>query len=458
MKARRHAAIIVFIWLSCFYSSASFGSAGDNQVQYFPQLAFGGGYNTTWQFTGLGAGTSVVTVEFFAQNGLPLTVPTDLGTSNTFSFVLEGSASESVRTRGAGTQINAGWAKVTSTQSIGATETFRVAAADGNIICQAAVLSSGSVSGATVFAPDPRNTALAMVNVGSVTSTFGFNLIGKDGRTVASGSRNLEPASQTGLYVNQIPGLENTTAVDGSLEVTASQPFVLVTLEFEGRTFASAPVLHARIPTSADRTNLLDSILALKQGLDASLNEFLGPDPSDITPYADFLTHPDTGMTRLVPRGLYDQVLPIVGGGAYYSFVLHTHEYGHGSDISLEQSKLEVGFAGIDFGFLTDLGNTPIEQVGLDHPALQYLNSYVPPAVDANARAEQQRAGTGFTVASYYYRDTLPATPNTTYALRSISYQLSDVLVVFRIVRIDSDGSVILAWKKLATYAVPQSQ
>jgi hypothetical protein len=43
-----------------------------------------------------------------------------------------------------------------------------------------------------------------------------------------------------------------------------------------------------------------------------------------------------------------------------------------------------------------------------------------------------------------------------TYILRSIDYSESDVLVAFRVVRRDTDGSVIIAWKLLRKYAVPQ--
>ncbi|MEK6283404.1 MAG: hypothetical protein AABN95_23880 [Acidobacteriota bacterium] len=39
--------------------------------------------------------------------------------------------------------------------------------------------------------------------------------------------------------------------------------------------------------------------------------------------------------------------------------------------------------------------------------------------------------------------------------LRSIGYRASDVLVAFKVVRQDTDGSVILAWKLLKKYPVP---
>jgi hypothetical protein len=161
-------------------------------------------------------------------------------------------------------------------------------------------------------------------------------------------------------------------------------------------------------------------------------------------------------MTSIAPRGLYDQLLAITGGGAYFSFADLTHEYGYGSDLELQQGSFGVGFAGYDFGFLTNLGDVPIEGIGSSHPGLQYLNSYVPPTNDAEIRAEQQRSGTGFTVGTYYYRGRLPAKVLNTYGLRSIVYGRSDVLVVFRVVRFDSDGSTMLVWKKLATFPVPQ--
>jgi hypothetical protein len=51
---------------------------------------------------------------------------------------------------------------------------------------------------------------------------------------------------------------------------------------------------------------------------------------------------------------------------------------------------------------------------------------------------------------------TLPLRSNSTYLVRSINYSDSDVLVAFRVVRVDTDGSAILLWKSLATFAIPQ--
>jgi hypothetical protein len=44
---------------------------------------------------------------------------------------------------------------------------------------------------------------------------------------------------------------------------------------------------------------------------------------------------------------------------------------------------------------------------------------------------------------------------DSTYLLRSVNYNTSDLLVAFRVVRIDADNSVIIAWKRLKKYSTP---
>jgi hypothetical protein len=45
---------------------------------------------------------------------------------------------------------------------------------------------------------------------------------------------------------------------------------------------------------------------------------------------------------------------------------------------------------------------------------------------------------------------------NTTYLVRSVDYNTSDVLVAFRVVRIDTDGSATILWKLLKKYPAPK--
>lgn len=62
----------------------------------------------------------------------------------------------------------------------------------------------------------------------------------------------------------------------------------------------------------------------------------------------------------------------------------------------------------------------------------------------------------GMMFGSIFYKARIPAKVNNTYLLRSINYDTSDVLVAFRVVRWDTDGSLILVWQMLKKYLVPQ--
>ena len=99
-------------------------------------------------------------------------------------------------------------------------------------------------------------------------------------------------------------------------------------------------------------------------------------------------------MARLMPREKYDHVLVTRGGGADYSFTRLTNEYGWGTQIGLE-GYLSTGFAGADFGFLTSLGDIPLDGVTLDQPGIRYLADFVAPTKEPQAREQGRISGTG---------------------------------------------------------------
>lgn len=194
----------------------------------------------------------------------------------------------------------------------------------------------------------------------------------------------------------------------------------------------------------------------LKSGL-------LAPSAQDRLTYESFLRERKTGLIRLMPRESYDwetyharKRVPIRGGGAYYSFANLTHTYGYGNDLALERNFLSVGFAGIDYGMLTNIGDRSLEDVTLNDPATRFISQYVAPRPERVARSEYQRFQNGVTIDGALYRSRLPLEIGETYLLRSIVYRESDVLVAFRTVRKDPDGSVVIAWRLLKSYSVPE--
>ena len=204
-----------------------------------------------------------------------------------------------------------------------------------------------------------------------------------------------------------------------------------------------------------DRAALEKEIGALREQLKQKEQEFLAPSAEDRARFAEFLSQRDTGLARLMPREKYRDELTLREGGAYYSFTRLSNSYNDDPQIGLEQGSLSTGFAGADFGFVTSLGDAPLEAVGLASEAVAYLAEFVAPAPEPLAREQQRRTGAGFIDAGHTYRRSLPAVINHTYILRSISYDRFDVLVAFRVVRKDTDGSLVLLWKKLKEFPTP---
>lgn len=225
--------------------------------------------------------------------------------------------------------------------------------------------------------------------------------------------------------------------------------------------FGAILLFIAFVPTasraqSVDRAVLESEIRALLGELKATEQQFLAPSAKDQRKNADFLTQPDTGLIRLLPRETFDNKLTIRGGGAYYSFARLTHEYGYGSDIALEQGQFSVGFAGADFGFLTRLGKTALDDITLNDPAARFLAEFTAPTAIADAREQQNRSGVGFDANGFTYKSRMPMKKKNSYLVRSVSYHNSDLLVAFRVVSQDTDGSVVILWKILKRFPAPE--
>ncbi len=210
-------------------------------------------------------------------------------------------------------------------------------------------------------------------------------------------------------------------------------------------------------PVSPDSSSVKREPRVLTDGL-------LAPSWEDRYHHQEFLKQSKTGLIRLLPREVYDwqtyRTAPVRietrGGGAYFSFFHRTHEYGFGSDLELDHKKFTVGFAGANYGMIADLGDVPIESISDTDPQFVFMSTYKPRTVEAEARSEFKRFRQGVTIDGFTYRRTTPAKAENTYLVRSIDFSSSDVLVAFRVSRFDSDGSAIIAWKLLKSFATPE--
>ena len=211
------------------------------------------------------------------------------------------------------------------------------------------------------------------------------------------------------------------------------------------------------------RDDVIKELETKRAELAALEQKILAVADSDRSDFAAFLSAPQTGIFRLLPREVYmgntKRGLAHPGGGALYSFVKATHAPDPvGYDIQLDQGTLSVGFAGADFGLMLNLGDTPLDQIVSEHEAVRALLAYRPPAAEADARTAHMTLWQGMDLSGVVFKNRLPAKVSNTYLLRSILYNDSDIAVAFRIIRKDTDGSLIIIYKVLKNYPVPKLQ
>jgi hypothetical protein len=203
----------------------------------------------------------------------------------------------------------------------------------------------------------------------------------------------------------------------------------------------------------------------IDQQIQRRQQKLLEVDEAIIATHNDFLRLPNTGITKLFPRGKYDHRVSVKGGGAY-SFVRRSQDYGLGIDIELSEDMLSVGFAGLDYGFFLPLGDlavtdladantsAPISLPADLKPGWNYMWSYQPPTTEAQARVEHtaSRSLDGVALPSKVL-----AVPNQAFLLRSLSFDRSDVLVGLKVLLRNDDESIIIIWRVLKFFDTPRA-
>jgi hypothetical protein len=193
--------------------------------------------------------------------------------------------------------------------------------------------------------------------------------------------------------------------------------------------------------------------------------QLLKPTRAERATHEQFLKQPHVGLVRLLPDSkvvTIDELdkgksnkFRLAVGGAFYSFTRLNHSPWR-ADLKLKDGDLEVAFGPDVIGAITTLGDVPIDSVTLNSPGVSTLATYAPPLERKRAQGEYEGFKAGLTLAGYTFQTRLPVRENTTYALRSIAYGQSDLLVAIRVVKQNSDGSVLLLWKRIDKFSTPK--
>ncbi len=251
----------------------------------------------------------------------------------------------------------------------------------------------------------------------------------------------------------QMPSADPQIIQSNEVEANRVGGYVLLTAKF-----LMIPVLQW---TPNDQGNgLFQQIQKMYDEIRAKERKFLAVPGAYYAKYPGFKNQPDRGLFRLLPREIYEGKLSIEGGGAYYSFSTKSHDYQSIAELELDQGELSTGFAGCDFGYIVKIGSIPLNEVNETTPALAYLLNFIPASKDVPAvrKQQSQAINSGVHTNGYFYLNSTqkPLAVGQTYALRAISYDYADVLVVFRIIDIEKDGSLIIVWKKIKSFPALQ--
>ncbi|NJM52897.1 MAG: hypothetical protein HC846_05585 [Blastocatellia bacterium] len=208
----------------------------------------------------------------------------------------------------------------------------------------------------------------------------------------------------------------------------------------------------------------------------------LRPSPEDLSKFADFLRKPRTGIFRLMNDvGCDSNVYVIhvdnncqnaIPGSSFYSFREREYTSAYLSDIRFKDGLL-ITDGLLSQNILVRLGNVPLEDLSTASEGMKFLVDFVPEIVNTKATRQYIEIVKGIKADRYEYRKVIPATENMTYAMRIIAYRGSfyrsfrgwifdlisgddrfDLIVGFRVVRKDEDGSVTILWKELETQKV----
>lgn len=219
----------------------------------------------------------------------------------------------------------------------------------------------------------------------------------------------------------------------------------------------------------------------------------LEPNAEDLAKYKSFLKQSKTGIFRLMPNYNCTEklIINVKKGcekslyiGEYYSFV--TDDYGDGNFFDLTYKNGDLTTNGFWLqSIMTSLGDIPLESLTDTSGGLKYLFDFVPQEDNKAVKKQFIEILKGVNADGYQYSRSSKALLNNTYALRLIGYRFdrsvnfrfrrveptsldnkilsasvrregADILLAFRIIRQDTDGSLTILWKKLRKQKSPK--
>ncbi len=175
----------------------------------FPQFADGGGYVSNFLLTNPTGTATTATLEFFGNDGSPLSVTTDGITATSHNVPVPGHGSAKISTAGQSSSLVAGWVRVTTNPivDLGGNAVFQLFNGS-TLFSEASVSGVLPVSSIDFFADEEGGfkTGFALANPGLIPARGTLTLRRKDGSEFGTTGVSLPPGNQTAIYLWQLFG------------------------------------------------------------------------------------------------------------------------------------------------------------------------------------------------------------------------------------------------------------
>jgi len=208
--------------------------------QVLPQFAFGGSWYSALYFTNSSAGTVSFTVNFIADNGTPLTVPSIGGSSTTVALASQ--ATTIVEAPNVG-PLNQGYVTATLPDGVTAFGIFRQSVPGVPDQEAVALFSDASSTSRMLLWDDTAYaTAVAITNPSTSPVTVSITAWNAAGNIIGSSSLPLAPGTKTEALLRDLPGLSAVAGSRGYARFAVTSGSIAVLgLRFNGTAFTSIP-------------------------------------------------------------------------------------------------------------------------------------------------------------------------------------------------------------------------
>jgi hypothetical protein len=220
--------------------TVAYSSVPPVTTMVLPHFVFGGGWYSALYFTNTSGSPVSFQVNFIADNGSPLLLPSVGGSSVTIN--LASRATSIVEAPNIGS-LTDGYVSIALPIGVAGYGVFRQSA-PGAPDQEAVVPLSGSSGTKSTLVWDETNfvTGVAIVNPSNVGATVSVIAYGSSGQMIGLSSVSLSAGNKTATVLKNLPGLSAIAATRGSADFVVSSGNVAVLgLRFNGGAFASIP-------------------------------------------------------------------------------------------------------------------------------------------------------------------------------------------------------------------------